>query len=405
VQQSFLSISRYRLMRLDLLNKSQLVSCVQLGTGAFPSRPGEKVNNAIITLLNPCGDKIHHPRDRVVARIANRIGDGVSDQVVERVGELDAERVPTQTDPSIRYLRLHGKADHDQILSIGLANYPHQSILHSQAVNLINSLSGQPFAFHCPVEIAGIFDREPSLAQLKDDFVLTNGLFTCDNERFVKLARDVTPAEQRDYVPYDKGGGKKWYHRTPYSLRWGKNGQEVRDFRVERGQSRSLPGENFYFKPGITYSYIGTKGFCARLLSEGAAFDIASSAVFSLRHDLHFVLGFFNSALVAYLLSILNPTINFQIGDLRRLPFKEPQPELEQKLATLSAEAVGIAKTIEEANGRSQLTTEIAALARREGQIQSEIDALIFDHYGVSKQARLAVLDEPWVKRSRRPII
>ncbi len=53
VQQSFLSISRYRSLRLDLLSKSRIISCVQLGTGAFPSRPGEKVNNAIITLEKP----------------------------------------------------------------------------------------------------------------------------------------------------------------------------------------------------------------------------------------------------------------------------------------------------------------------------------------------------------------
>ncbi len=202
---------------------------------------------------------------------------------------------------------------------------------------MIHSLAGQPFAFHCPVEIAAIFKNEPSLAQLQDDFVLTNGLFTCDNNRFVKLTESLKPHELGDYVPYDKGGGIKWYHRTPYSLHWGKGGQEVRDFRVERGQSRSLPGENYYFQPGVTYSYIGTKGFSARLLSQGSVFDIASSAIFSRRHDLHYVLGFFNSALVAYLLSILNPTVNFQIGDLRRLPFRAPQPEMESTIAKLGA--------------------------------------------------------------------
>jgi hypothetical protein len=380
VQQSFLSISRYRLLRLDMLNKSRLVSCVQLGTGAFPSRPGEKVNNAIITLLQPRPVKKTQP-------------------------DTESKAAVGLAEHSIRYLRLHGKADHDLVREAGLANYPHQSMRHSEAVKLISSLSGQPFAFHCPAEIAGIFKSEPSLGELKDDFVLTNGLFTCDNERFVKLASALAPDELDDYVPYDKGGGKKWYHQTPYCLRWGKNGEEVRDFRVKRGQSRSLPGENFYFQPGLTYSYIGTKGFSARLLSHGAVFDIASSAVFSLRHDLHYVLGFFNSALVAYLLSILNPTINFQIGDLRRLPFKEPQPDLLNSLSALSVEAVRIAKIIEEAGGNLAMKEETAVLAKRESQIQNQIDALIFDHYSLSQTAREAVLGDPWVQRGRRPII
>ena len=428
VQQSFLSISRYRWLRLDMLKNFRFISCVQLGTGAFPSRPGEKVNNAIITLLKPPADKSQsegraepHAPDHTAGESPEKSQEDEQEQAIKeasgqasgQVQEQDLqqaqEQSPPQTDHWIYYLRLHGKGDHDLVQAAGLANYPHQSILHSDAVALINSLSGQPFAFHCPAEIAALFDNQPSLAQLKDDFVLTNGLFTCDNGRFVKLADSLAADEKDDYVPYDKGGGKKWYHKTPYCLRWGKNGEEVREFRATRGQSRSLPGESFYFQPGLTYSYIGTRGFSARLLSHGAAFDIASSAVFSLRHDLHYVLGFFNSALVAYLLSILNPTINFQIGDLRRLPFKEPMPELAGKLSALCTEAVGIAKTIEEAAGNGGNTgpgqaKEMQALVGREGQIQNEIDTLVFDHYGLSKRARSAVLDDPWVKRSQRPI-
>lgn len=371
VQQSFLSISRYRTFRLNLLKQTRIISCVQLGTGAFPSRPGEKVNNAIITLqktetsLNPTG-----------AESQNK-------------------------EHAIRFLRLQGKADHDLVKASGLANYPHQVIGHDQAVKLIKSLSGQPFAFHCPEEIGDIFAREPSLADLSSDFVLTNGLFTCDNKRFVKLASAVETSERSQFVPYDKGGGQKWYHSTPYLLHWGKNGQAIRDFREERGQSKSLPGESFYFKSGLTYSYIGTKGFSARLLSPGAIFDIASSAVFSLKYDLHYILGFLNSALVAYLLSTLNPTVNFQIGDLRKLPFKVPDPALEGAVSSLAAQAVAIVRIIEEAKG----PVDAGGLAAEEREIQKRIDALIFDHYSVGKGTRHTILDDAWVQRGQRLIV
>jgi hypothetical protein len=357
VQQSFLSIARYRDFRLTLLQDGSLISCIQLGTGAFPSRPGEKVNNAILTIEKASQEK------------------------------------------AFQYLRLEGKKAHQQVRHLGLSAADGEMIEHGAAGALIDQLSGQPFAFHCPPEVAAIFSRHSALANCGDDFVLTNGLFTCDNKRFVKLTATLTEAEKGDYVPYDKGGGAKWYHRTPHSLFWQNNGQAIRDFRVSRGQSRRLPGEAHYFQPGLTYSYIGTKGFKARLLSPGSIFDIASSAVFSRTYDLNFVLAFFNSALVAYLLSILNPTVNFQIGDLRKLPFKAPGADLEKALATLASQAVELAAQLQSESLSQSRGTEII---NEEGLLQRRIDDQIFDHYQVGKAARRIILDETWVKHSQK---
>ncbi|MBS1988988.1 MAG: N-6 DNA methylase [Cyanobacteria bacterium SZAS LIN-3] len=364
VQQSFLSITRYRAFRLELLQNHTLTACVQLGTGAFPSRPGEKVNNAVITV----------------------------------------QKKKARDDDQIAFQRLQGKSDHIDVIASRLSAQSKSTISYGRARSLITSIAGQPFAFHCPQEIASIFSNYPCLADLSADFVLTNGLFTCDNKRFVKSAAELAGLVQEspaDYVPYDKGGGQKWYHETDYRLRWVNNGEEIRRFRVERGQSRRLPGEAFYFKPGLTYSYIGTSGFCARLLSEGAIFDIASSALFTERYHLLYMLGWLNSALVAYLLSILNPTINFQIGDLRKLPFKTPSAELENKVAKLAEEAVAIARSLK-TSGLSQSAARTAS--EREQALQAEIDELIFAHYGLSKAAQKAVLSDPWVQKSRRPL-
>jgi len=135
-------------------------------------------------------------------------------------------------------------------------------------------------------------------------------------------------------------------------------------------------------------------------LSEGAIFDIASSAIFSNKYDLHFLLGFLNSALVAYLLSILNPTINFQIGDLRKLPFRAPDNTLEAKVAQLAREAVSLVRSLPHTTEAG----EIAIISRREKDIQAQIDALIFEHYQLSSSAQQAVMQEPWVQRGLRPI-
>src|SRR5262249_47390131 len=139
----------------------------------------------------------------------------------------------------------------------------------------------------------------------------------------------------------------KWYRTTPYLLHWGKDGAAIREYRAKRGQSRKLPGERFYFQTGVTYSYIGTKGFRARLLSPNAIFDIASSAVFSEVLDPLYLLGFLNSSFVRFLLGVLNPTINFQIGDLRRLPLAMPDGSAQKAVAAKAATAVDLAQTID----------------------------------------------------------
>ena len=148
-------------------------------------------------------------------------------------------------------------------------------------------------------------------------------------------------------LPMTKVAVQKWYRTTPYLLHWKENGDEIRHFRKSRGQAFALPGEDYYFKSGVTYSYIGTRGFKARMLSPNSIFDIASSAVFSESLDNLYILGFLDSALVCFLLGVLNPTINFQIGDLRRLPFVEPGESVEKSVAQWSGMCIALARLIE----------------------------------------------------------
>ena len=218
---------------------------------------------------------------------------------------------------------------------------------------------------------------------------------------FVKLQSQITENESHLYVPYDKGGGQKWYHQSNYRLLWQDNGENIRQYRKERGQSRALPGEEFYFKPGLTYSYIGTSGFKARLLSENCIFDIASSSIFSETIDNNYLLGFLNSSLVIYLLGVLNPTINFQIGDLRRLPFETPTAEISTEVSNLAKEAISLMQ-----NWQKQLNrTNTAELLKTESKIQQKIDTIIFQLYKIDKATEKTILDNEWVVGSRKKLL
>lgn len=410
-QQSFLTTARYEELRRQLVDRCHISSIVQLGPGSFDSRGGEKVNNAIISLSRMRTDK---PPDPHTIRAYNVVSTA-SKRIAEHEG-------------------VHALQNHE--------------VDESDFLSISRMIPGFPLAGQCPGEIAYLFDLLPTISQSNCGITLTNGLFTCDNKRFVRHFSEIdkeTSPTKNGFVPYDKGGGQKWFCTTPYLLEWKDDGNDIREFRAGRGQSRALPGERFYFRQGITYSYIGTKGFKARLLSPGSVFDIASSALFSDEIDLNYMLGFLNSSLIRFILGTLNPTVNFQIGDLRRIPMRKPPHDTERDVAALAMEAVDLAKEADRMNPASpafismlghselssitpaksvatastdgkpnsqdaesaykRLTERIDYINARESQIQEKIDEAVFDLYQISSTTRDIIKQNEWVVRTADPLV
>ncbi|MBX9878318.1 MAG: N-6 DNA methylase [Candidatus Obscuribacterales bacterium] len=379
-QQSFMSITRYEKLRQELLEKFSLKTIVQLGSGVFASRKGEKVSNAIIIA-----------------------------QLNKQESATDCFRILSDEEQAIAQIE-------------GIRNLPK---LEGNS-QLFWKFPGQQFAFWCPAEILALFDL-PALESSESGIESANGLFTCNNKEFVKFFWQVDESEAGNYVPYDKGGGYKWHYTTPLRLNWRNDGKDIRDYRKLRGQSVALPGERYYFKPGVTYSYIGTRGFKARLLSPDSIFDIASSALFT--DDPHYLLGYLNSSLARFLLGVLNPTVNFQIGDLRRLPYKKPSLQIRQKVAKAVNEAIELARRLEAFDSQSpnykgpvlrQYTQsndlehladacvlhreKLSELNELEASLQKAIDDEIFAHYGISAEMRTLIENDPWVSRNQKLI-
>ena len=75
--------------------------------------------------------------------------------------------------------------------------------------------------------------------------------------------------------------------------------------------------EKFYFQSGISYSTIGAN-FSARIRRFRSVFDVSGSSVFP--QSLVNAVCLMNSQLCRNILTSLNPTVNFQVGDVKRLP-------------------------------------------------------------------------------------
>lgn len=160
------------------------------------------------------------------------------------------------------------------------------------------------------------------------------GLGTGNNAKFTRLWFEVSKSKialgcktkyealssNARWFPYTKGGGfKKWYGNELDVVNWADDGAEIKQ--ALKGMNPNIPrSEEHYFKNGITWGLITSSNFSARLCDFGSIFDVGGSKAMPSDTNLYVILGFLNSKISSFLLKTLNPTLNFQVGDLKKLP-------------------------------------------------------------------------------------
>ena len=76
---------------------------------------------------------------------------------------------------------------------------------------------------------------------------------------------------------------------------------------------------DYYCMEGLTWSFISSSKFGIRFLPTGCFFDVAGSTLFSKVNNMY-ILGFLASCVCFEILCILNPTLNYQAGNIKSLP-------------------------------------------------------------------------------------
>jgi hypothetical protein len=301
-QFSLLYLPSYKNFRRHLIENYRIVSIVEAGAHVFPLQTGEKVNSVLIVL-------------------ENRKPDGTP----------------------VNCLKLSGTAD----LAQSLENDSAQSRAIDQKQFLLHRASA--FNYSCPSAVLQIRRKCTALSEHAD---IRQGLATSDNERFVKWWWQV-PLEEigQRWVPYVKGAGsERWFATIKTVIDWQNNGLAVKE-----AVARTYPyldgkvnwvvkNERFYFRKGLTFSLVNTRQLCVRELPPGCIFDVAGSAVFAEERDERWLLAYLNSSLIAACAQVLNPTINYQVGDLKELsviPFSVAEKE---RLSGLAARCVELKK-------------------------------------------------------------
>lgn len=183
-------------------------------------------------------------------------------------------------------------------------------------------------------------------------FDIRAGIQTSNNNRFLRYPWEITDLRTSNndkgrWVLYAKGGPYcKWHGNIWLTIDWKDEGIYLQDFLKSRGQD--LHAQEYYFKKGITYSAKGTGSISFREYDSNCLFDIAGSCIFpnGKFENMGYALGVYNSQIVSYSLDCLNPTVNKQPNDLKRLPFVEPNSGQEKRITDLSSVCINIKKVL-----------------------------------------------------------
>lgn len=197
-------------------------------------------------------------------------------------------------------------------------------------------IDGWPFVYWIGKNFFPIFSLYKTIS---DFFIVKSGMRIGNNDKYLRKLWEINFVKiGQEWHLYNKGGDYcKHFGNNEWLVNWRPSALKFYD------QNHSHRNKELYFKEGFTYSDISSKGFSCRYIEKGFVYDAVGPILFS--NDF-FVLGYMNSKLFSYILNILNPTIHFQVNDINRIPFKQPNLQTEQKLSKLAQECVNIKKDL-----------------------------------------------------------
>lgn len=203
-------------------------------------------------------------------------------------------------------------------------------LFHASAEDF-KKIPGSPIAYWLSLDA---FVNSEFIKNIGD---VKTGMTTSNNEKFVRFWQEVDIGKVKfaacssqgaidsgmKWFPYNKGGGfRKWYGLNENLVNWFNDGVDIKNEKNAAGNpAASVRSEHLYFKPSISYSAVTSGTFSARLSAHGFLFDSGGSSVFP--HDdsnLSKISAILCSKLPSYFLPAFNDTLNFQPGDIARIP-------------------------------------------------------------------------------------
>ena len=365
-QASILSLPSYQKLRQSICHSHSVDAAISLGTAVFPLQGGDKVNSALLLMRMKSGDRANQTAMLDLTSVAQKC-ETLKDQIT-RLGEA---------------------VESDFILSASIVD-----------------------GAIAPTVLQELISSAPKLSEIAD---VRQGLATSDNQRFVKKIEEIDPgALGTVWQPYVKGAGsQRWESPIRFAVKWENDGQEIKEavalaYPYLKGNIKwVVKNEQYYFRPGLCFSFVNTKNLAVRRLPPGCIFDVAASAVFVYeKSDEDFLLGYLNSSLMSAIAKAINPTVNMQVGDIKKLPIFSFSARHKELLSESARQCCSLAQELEQAKSAVDpqsglievLQDRLLLLENRNSEC---VIQYLADSYGLNQEQRREV--ESWVTKKYQP--
>lgn len=204
-------------------------------------------------------------------------------------------------------------------------------------------IPGSPVAYWASSKVLNGFLNQ-SIGEL---MLLCQGLTTTDNEKYVRYwqeldigdigfsydSKDAKKSGKR-WFPFNKGGAYcKWYGNNELVVNYKNDGEEIKSDVLRKYKYLKTPdfvvkNSKTYFHEGLTWSAL-SNDFSIRWFPKGAICADKGQGLFAEKDILYYVCGFLNSCITKVYLQFISPTLDFNCGYIRKLPFRVEENEID----------------------------------------------------------------------------
>jgi hypothetical protein len=177
-----------------------------------------------------------------------------------------------------------------------------------------------------------LLNRYSLAPKLRDTCEVRTGMSTSNNARFIRYVWEISSSLDTLQMldgpdlsslrwPATVMGAKglRWIDQPKHVVSWRFNGLEMKVLQERKygSVSRRIQSQDMYFRVGVAFSCIGND-FSARVHRFPSIFGQAGSSVFP--DDVAAYVCLLNKSESKAFMESFNPTVNFQVGDVERVP-------------------------------------------------------------------------------------
>lgn len=203
--------------------------------------------------------------------------------------------------------------------------------LYRRGVETFKQVPGAPIAYWLSDAAVKNMASLPGLSNFAQP---KQGMVTRDNKRFMRSWWEIELIDFDDaiqshkealeskakWLPCTSGGQfRKWFGNNEDVIFWEHDGAELIEF-----SGPHIKNRQFYFLPAVTWSSISSGAFSTRYVSSGYLPEHAGNCLYTNESMLALIQGIANSSIALFFMSLLSPSLNFNVGDVARIPMAKP---------------------------------------------------------------------------------